>query len=345
MPNLNHFRDFTYVVGIDIAKSVFQVHSCNTQTGEIQNVPIKRAKLLEHFVNRGKCLIGMEACGSSQYWAREFQKLGHTVRLMDPKRVKPNVRHNKSDRADAEGIYWALVNGVQAVAVRNNIEQDIHTLLTMRSRLMTLQTGNINHVRGLLAEYGQVMPKSPAQFLKHVSDSINNLEVEVDSLVIDMFRSLVEQIKAGEEKLRELDREITKLAKQTKHADHFLTVPGVGLVIMANLCVILANPSTFASGRQFAAFVGLVPMHTGSGGKTINTSIPYRCDKRLRALFVEGAQAVARSKHPADWVKNILARKPKKVALIAIANRMARQCWAVAHYGQPWRDTSIATAA
>ena len=178
-----------------------------------------------------------------------------------------------------------------------------------------------------------------------MSDSINNLEGEVDSLVIDMFRSLVEQIKAGEDKLRELDSEITKLAKQTKHAEHFLTVPGVGSLITANLCVLLANPSAFASGRQFAAFVGLVPMHTGSGGKTINTSIPYRCDKRLRALFVEGAQAVARSKHPADWVKNILARKPKKVALIAIANRMARQCWAVAHYEQPWRDTSIATAA
>lgn len=337
MPNLNQFRDFTYIIGIDIAKSVFQVYSCNTQTGEISNVQIKRAKLLEHFVNRGKCLIGMEACGSSQYWAREFQKLGHTVRLMDPKRVKPNVRHNKSDRADAEGVYWALVNGVQAVAVRNNIEQDIHTLLTMRSRLMTLRTGNINHVRGLLAEYGQVMPKSPAQFLKHVSDCINHLEGDVDSLV--------EQIKAGEEKLRELDREITKLAKQTKHAEHFPTVPGVGPLITAYLCVLLADPSAFASGRQFAAFVGLVPMHTGTGGKTINTSIPNRCDKRLRALFVEGAQAVARSKHPADWVKNILARKPKKVALIAIANRMARQCWAVAHYGQPWRDTSIATAA
>ena len=142
------------------------------------------------------------------------------------------------------------MNGVQAVAVRNNIEQDIHTLLTMRSRLMTLRTGNINHVRGLLAEYGQVMPKSPAQFLKHVSDSINNLEGEVDSLVIDMFRSLVEQIKAGEDKLRELDSEITKLAKQTKHAEHFLTVPGVGSLITANLCVLLANPSAFASGRS-----------------------------------------------------------------------------------------------
>ena len=345
MPNLNHFRDFTYVVGIDIAKSVFQVHSCNTQTGEIQNVPIKRAKLLEHFVNRGKCLIGMEACGSSQYWAREFQKLGHTVRLMDPKRVKPFVRHNKSDRADAEGIYWALSNGVQAVAVRDNIERDLHTLLTIRTRLTTLQTGNINHVRGQLLEYGQPIPKSPVKFLEHVNDCINNLEGNVDQTVIDMFRFLVTQIKAGEEQLRELNRKIEKLSKQTKHAEHFLTVPGVGPVITANLCVLLADPSAFVSGRQVAAFLGLAPMHTGSGGKTINTSIPNRCDKRLRALFVEGAQAVARSKHPSDWVKNILARKPKKVALIAIANRMARQCWAVAHYGQPWRDTSIATAA
>lgn len=131
MANLNQFCDFTKLIGIDIAKSVFQIYSCDTQTGEITNVQIKRDKVLESLANCGKCLIGMEACGSSQYWARKLQALGHTVRLMDPKLVKPFVRHNKSDKADAEGVYHALVSGVRAVAVKTETERDIQTLLTM----------------------------------------------------------------------------------------------------------------------------------------------------------------------------------------------------------------------
>ena len=132
MANLNQFCDFTKLIGIDIAKSVFQIYSCDTQTGEITNMQVKRDKVLESLANCGKCLIGMEACGSSQYWARKLQALGHTVRLMDPKLVKPFVRHNKSDKADAEGVYHALVSGVRAVAVKTETERDIQTLLTMQ---------------------------------------------------------------------------------------------------------------------------------------------------------------------------------------------------------------------
>lgn len=345
MANHNQFRDFTYLVGIDIAKNVFQAYTCNVQTGEITNEQIKRADLLERFANRGRCLIGMEACGSSQYWARKFQALGHTVRLMDGKLVKPFVQHNKSDRADAEGVFNALMQGVREVAVKNETERDLQTMLTMRAKIVEQRTANINHVRGLLAEYGQVMPRSTTQFCKMVDECINALEGDAVQLVIDTLRDTVRQIREATERLVALKREITRLAYETKHAKHLLSVPGVGPIIMAYMCVLLADPSVFSSGRQFAAYLGLVPMHTGSGGKIINTSIPGRCDKRLRALLVEGAQAVARMRNPADWVKNILARKPKKVALVAIANRMARQCWAVAHNGQSWRRTPIAATA
>lgn len=344
MANLNQFCDFTKLIGIDIAKSVFQIYSCDTQTGEITNVQIKRDKVLESLANCGKCLIGMEACGSSQYWARKLQALGHTVRLMDPKLVKPFVRHNKSDKADAEGVYHALVSGVRAVAVKTETERDIQTLLTMRALLVKQRTARINHVRGLLAEYGHVMPKSVDQFDKKVDECINSLEGDAVQLVIDMLRDTVKSIRDEHDRIKTIQREISRLANQTRNAKHFLTVPGIGETIMAYMCVLLADPTQFSSGRQFAAYLGLVPMHTGSGGKTVTTKIPGRCDKALRALLVQGAHAVARSKYRTDWVKNILAKKPKKVAMVAIANRMARQCWAVASKGQDWRRMPVTAA-
>lgn len=291
MTNHNQFRGFTFIVGIDIAKSVFQAYTCNVQTGEITNEQVKRADLLERFADRGKCLIGMEACGSSQYWARKFQVLGHTVRLMDVKLVKPFVQHNKSDRADAEGIFNAVMQGVREVAIKNETERDLQTMLTMRAKIVEQCTANINHVRGLLAEYGQVIPRSTTQFSKKVDECINALEGDAVQLVINTLRDTVRQIREATERLVALKREITRLAHETKHSKYLLSVPGVGPIIMAYMCVLLSDPSVFSSGRQFAAYLGLAPIHTGSGGKTINTSVPGRCDKRLRALLVEGAQA------------------------------------------------------
>ena len=188
MTNHNQFRGFTFIVGIDIAKSVFQAYTCNVQTGEINNEQVKRADLLERFVDRGKCLIGMEACGRSQYWARKFQVLGHTVRLMDAKLVKPFVQHNKSDRADAEGIFNAVMQGVREVAVKNETERDLQTMLTMRAKIVEQRTANINHVRGLLAEYRQVIPRSTTQFSKKVDECNNALEGDAVQLVINTPR-------------------------------------------------------------------------------------------------------------------------------------------------------------
>ena len=194
MANPNQFCDFAKLIGIDIAKSVFQIYSCDTLTGEITNMQVKRDKVLESFANCGKCLIGMEAYGSFQYWARQLQALGHNVRLMDPKLVNPFVRHNKSDKADAEAIYHALVSGVRAVAVKTETECDIPTLLTMRALLVKQRTVRINHVRGLLADYGHVMPKSVDQFDKKVDECINSLEGDAVQLVIDTLRDTVKSI-------------------------------------------------------------------------------------------------------------------------------------------------------
>ena len=343
MSNLT--TNFSHTVGIDIAKSVFLVHVCDTQTGEIIDRQLRREQVLEHFANRAPCLIGMESCGGSQYWARKLVELGHTVRLMDGKLVKPFVSRNKSDRADAEGIWVALNQNVRCVAVKGKMERDIQALLTMRSKLVSHRTACVNHVRGLLMEYGQVIPKSLSKFESMVDDCINALEGDAAPLVIETFRSIVRQIRESSEQIVQLTKEIRKLAKQTRHGDNLESVPGIGVVTMAYMCVLLADPGVFSSARQFAAYLGLVPMHTGSGGKTINTRIPCRCNKALRALLVECAQSVARMRNPSPWVKGILEKKPKKVALIAIANRIARQCWAVAKNNQPWRNIPQTTAA
>lgn len=333
---MSNLSDFHYTVGVDIAKKVMQVFCCDPTTGDSTNQAVKREEFLEFFTNRPACYIGMEACGGSQYWAIELEKLGHTVRLMDPKLVKPFVDHNKSDKADAIGIHQALLLGVRAVAVKGPKERDIQTLLKMHEMLVKQRTANVNHVRGLLTEYGEVIPKSLKKFDQMIDESINKLEGNADQLVIDMMRDIVKHIRESCIRITQLVKEINRLVADCKNSAHFKTIPGVGPVITAHMSVLLADPTVFANGRQFAAYLGLVPRHTGSGGKTINLHIPGRCDKRLRALMVEGAQAVAKVKNPLPWVANILAKKPKKVALIAIANRLARQCWAVASSGKDW---------
>ena len=330
---------YAFKYGIDIAKDVFQLFRVDQESGEVQNFKLKRKDLIAEFINRGKCLIGMEACGSSQYWARELQKLGHTVRLMDPKAVKPFVTGYKSDRADAQGIYTALINNVREVAVKNDTERDLQTLLTMRELLVKQHTAAINHVRGLLYEYGIAMPISVSKFQKQVGECINELEEDssVSRYVISELRFYVERILAESARIDRITDEAVSLAKATKNAGHLLSIPGVGVITMAYMSILLADPSLFKSGRQFAAFLGLVPMHTGSGGKTITTHIPSRCNKEMRALLVQCAHSVMRSKKKTPWIEKIIRTKPKQLAAVAVANRLARQCWAVASKSEDWK--------
>ncbi len=339
---MDDFSDFAYTVGIDIAKNVFQVYSLDRTTGEIANVQVKRADLLEYFRLKGKCLIGMEACGSSQYWAREMTDLGHVVRLMAPHRVKPYVSGQKSDKADAEGIHRSLINHVPAIAVRGGIERDLHSLMAMRSMLVKRETSLINHLRGLLLEYGKDIPKSKVKFYDMAPGAINELEGRVAQALIDEFRSAVDDIRHIKDRVTAITAEAVALAKQTKNAAYFTSIPGVGVITMCCLCFLLSDPAVYKSARQFAAFLGLAPKHTGTGGNTVITHIPARCNKELRALFVECAQSVARRKVKSAWVLSILKDKPKKVALIAIANRIARQCWAVASKSQFYREMPVA---
>ena len=344
---MNNHTQYLGFAGVDLAKKVMQIHFV-TEDGEITDKSAKRAEFLDFFRNRGKCLIGMEACGSSQDWARRLEAMGHEVHLMSPKAVKPFVSGQKNDHNDAIGIYKAMFNGVRRVPVKSTEIRDLQTLRRIRSQVAKDKIKEINHVRGLLAEYGIVMGKSVAAFNKGISSALVSLKErgDVSPLVAEELRTTVESIKTKIERQKRLDREIEQLARGCKNYENFLKTPGVGPFTAAMLCVLLCDPAIFANGRQFAAYIGLAPRSRGSGGKNFIIGIPskFNCDSESRAVFVECAQALARYKNKSPWVDGILRRKPKKVAVIAIANKLARQVWAMANKGESFKQMTILTA-
>ena len=344
---MDNHTQYLGFAGLDLAKKVMQIHFV-TEDGEITDKSAKRAEFLDFFRNRGKCLIGMEACGSSQDWARKLEAMGHKVHLLPPKAVKPFVSGQKNDHNDAIGIYKAMFNGVRRVPVKSTEIRDLQTLRRIRSQVTKDKVKEINHVRGLLAEYGIVMGKSLNAFNKDISSALEILTErgDVSPLVAEELRTTVEAIKAKIERQKKLDQEIEQLARGCKNYENFLKTPGVGPFTAAMLCVLLCDPSIFANGRQFAAYIGLAPRSRGSGGKNYVTGIPskFNCDSESRAVLVECAQAIARCKNKSLWVEEILRRKPKKVALIAIANKLARQVWAMANKGESFKQMAVLTA-
>ena len=340
---MDNHTQYSGFAGVDLAKKVMQIHFV-TEDGEITDKSAKRAEFLDFFRNRGKCLIGMEACGSSQDWARKLEAMGHEVHLMSPKAVKPFVSGQKNDHNDAIGIYKAMFNGVR----KSTEIRDLQTLRRIRSQVTKDKVKEINHVRGLLAEYGIVMGKSLKAFNKDISSALESLKErgDVSPLVAEELRTTVEAIKTKIKRQKKLDQEIEQLARGCKSYENFLKTPGVGPVTAAMLCVLLCDPSIFANGRQFATYIGLAPRSRGSGGKNYVIGIPskFNCDCESRAVFVECTQAIARCKNKSPWVEEILRRKPKKVALIAIANKLARQVWAMANKGESFKQMAILTA-
>ena len=241
-----------------------------------------------------------------------------------------------------------MFNGVRRVPVKSTEIRDLQTLRRIRSQVTKDKVKEINHVRGLLAEYGIVMGKSLKAFNKDISSALERLKErgDVSPLVAEELRTTVEAIKTKIKRQKKLDQEIEQLARGCKSYENFLKTPGVGPVTAAMLCVLLCDPSIFANGRQFAAYIGLAPRSRGSGGKNYVIGIPskFNCDCESRAVFVECAQAIARCKNKSPWVEGILRRKPKKVALIAIANKLARQVWAMANKGESFKQMAILTA-
>ena len=335
------------VIGIDIAKRVFQLHWVDNGTGEIVSVQLKREKLLEHFANRQPCLIGMEACGGAQHWAREF-KLGHQVKLLSGKLVKSFVMGNKGDVADAKAIWTAVQQpGIKPIGIKTEQQQAILALHRMRQGLVKMRTMQVNALRGLLTEYGEVMPQGKAGLRKGIAAALAQVELRLPGIVIEALREQWQRITELDMQIAEIEYKLKSWLRVDKAARAIADIPGVGLLTATAAVATMGDVKAFKSGREFAAWVGLVPKQTGTGGKTRLLGISKRGDTYLRTLLIHGARSgLTHAKHPGAWVEELGKRRPSNVIVVALANKMARTIWAMLAHDRAYQGgwVSIRTA-
>ena len=319
------------VVGLDIAKQVFQLHTVDMGTGEIINVQIKRAKVMEHFANKVPCLIALEACGGAHHWARELMKLGHSVRLLHAQAVRAFVTGNKTDAADARAI-WQAVQQPKAklVGVKSTDQQATLTLHRQREMMMKMRTMQTNAVRGLLYEFGAIFAKGRKALFKEVEQALEDLSAQLPQMVRDSLSEQVARIKTLGEDILAVEKRLGLQLKAEPNMQRIAQIPGVGLLTATAAIATMGEASAFKSGREFCAWLGLVPKQTGTGGKVRLGGISKRGDTYLRTLLIHGARSVlAHAKEPGPWLAQIQARRPTNVVIVAQAAKMARTIWAV----------------
>lgn len=322
-------------VGMDIAKNVFQLYWVEPETGEIKNIRVRRAKVLEHFANRPAMLIGMEACGGAQHWARELTQLGHQVRLLPGKEVKKFVTGNKSDAIDARAIWQSLQqHHCRHVPVKTELQQAVLALHRMRQQLVKVRTMQINELRGLLTEYGEVFARGRKPLVQGVAAALERICSRIPKVVVDALRQLWFRIGQLDQEIAQVEQSLRQMLAQDSVAQRLIDIPGVGLLNATALSAAMGDPSTFGSGRHFAAWLGLVPRHTGSGGKIRLQGVSKRGDTYLRTQLIHGARSVlTHTKQPSAWLQELSARRPKNVVVVALANKIARTAWAIAAHG------------
>lgn len=319
------------VMGLDIAKHVFQLHTVDMGTGEIVNVQLKRAKVLEHFANRTACLIAMEACGGAHHWARALVALGHTVRLLHAKAVRPFVSGNKTDATDARAIWLAVQQpGVKFVGIKSAAQQATLTLHRQRELLMKMRTMQTNALRGLLYEFGATFAKGSKALFGQVEQALEDLSDQLPQMVRDSLREQVARIKAIGEDMAAIERRLAEQLKSDADMRRVAQIPGVGLLTATAAIATMGQASAFKSGREFCAWLGLVPRQSGSGGKVRLGPISKRGDTYLRTLLIHGARSVLNhSKEPGPWLEGIKGRRPANVVIVAQAAKTARAIWAL----------------
>jgi len=331
-------------VGVDIAKNVFQVHWVDPDSGEVISKRVKRAKFLEHFANREPCLIGMEACGGAHHWARQLTKMGHEVKLMAARFVKAFNIGNKNDPADARAIWLAVQQPGKAVAVKTEGQQAVLALHRMRQQLIKFRTMQINCLRGLLTEYGEVMGKGRTALDKALPAVLATIAERLPAVLIDTLREQWNGLNKLDQQIAVIERRLRDWMKQDKGCNSIAAVPGIGLLTATAAVATMGDPKAFRSGREFAAWIGLVPRQTGSGGKVVLLGISKRGDTYLRTLLIHGARGVLyNAKDPGPWVERIGKRRPPNVVLVALANKMARTIWAILAHDRPYEKNFVST--
>ena len=319
------------VFGLDLAKHVFQLHWVEMATGEICRRQLQRHQVVEFFTNRVPGIIVMEACGSAHHWGRKFAALGHEVRLLAGQFVRPFVKSNKTDAADGQAIWEAAQRpGMKFVALKTEEQQSVLMLHRIREQLVKIRTMQVNQLRGLLYEFGADLPQGRQRGLARVGEALALLEGKLSAMVIEVIRDQLRRIETLDEDIAGLEKKLVLWKKQDEASKRLLEIPGVGLLTATAVVATIGNAKAFKSGREFAAFLGLVPRQSGTGGRVKLLGISKRGDVYLRTLLIHGARAVIQhQKEPTPWLKKLLLRRPHNAVVVALANKMARTIWAL----------------
>lgn len=334
------------VIGMDIAKQVFQLHSVDAETGEVERTKLRRDEVLSHFARRAPALVAIEACGSAHWWARKLVKLGHDVRLLPPRNVRPFVLRNKTDAADARAIWTAVQQpDVQFVAVKSETQQAILALHRLRAQLLKFRIMQTNALRGLLYEFGEVLPAGYAALAKALPAALANLDTRLPAVLVDSLREQWARVLSTDKEIAAIERRLALILRDTPSCQAVAEIPGVGLLTATAAVASIGEAKTFKSGREFAAWLGLVPRQRGTGGRVRQLGISKRGDVYLRTLLMHGARAVILRHRHVPWLDALLKRRPYNVVVAAVANKLARTIWAVLAKGRPYDPAAFSAVA
>ena len=333
-------------IGIDTSKAVFTLHGIDAAGRPVLRINLRRAQMIPFFRKLSPTIVALEACGSSHYWARELAALGHTVRLVPPQYVKPYIKRGKNDRNDAEAICEAAGRpGISFVAPKTVEQQAEGMVLKVRDTLVGQRTALINTVRGHAAEFGIIAAKGAKKI--DVLFSTIEQNADIPPAAREMFVLLRQQIDHIDARIAELDARLNASHKANPVSQRLATIPGVGPITALTLAIEV-DPAQFESGRHLAAWTGLTPKEHSTGGKQRMGGISRAGNERLRTLLVAGATSVIRvackpgSRQTTEWLRALLARKPRKLAAVALANKMTRIAWALMTSGATYRRSATA---
>ena len=331
-------------VGIDLAKLVFQVHGVDTRGKVVLRKQLKRSQVAAFFARLAPCLIGMEACGSAHFWARKLTEFGHAVKLIAPQFVKPYVKTNKTDAADAEAICEAVGRpNMRFVPIKNSEQQALLGLHRVRQGFVTGRTAQANQIRGLLAEFGLVIPVGIRCIDRQLPAFLEDAENGLSGVSRALFSRLLEHFRALDRQVDEVEREINAWHREDVASRRLQAIPGIGPLTASALIASVGDAKVFHNGRQFAAWLGLVPRQSSTGGKTNLLGISKRGDTYLRTLLIHGARSVlfhlkrrTSRTEAEDWLARVAARRNPNIAAVALANKNARIVWAMLAYGRDY---------
>jgi len=323
------------VLGIDLAKQSFQLHGVDIKGKEVIKKTLNRKKLSQFIAQLPPCTIGIEACGGANYWLRIFESFGHTVHMIAPQFVKPYVKSNKSDAADAEAICEAVQRpSMRFVPAKSIEQQDMQSLHRIRSQAVARRTAQANQIRGLLMEYGIILPRGISYVRKSIPLILEDSGNELTALFRELLAGLYHELVHLDERIETLKIKLETLCTQNEDCQRLLSIPGVGLLSATAMVAAIGDIKAFKSGRELAAWLGLVPRQHSTGGKPTLLGISKRGDTYLRTLLIHGGRTVVRvaDKHQDQrnkWITELNTRRGKNISAVAVANKNARIAWAL----------------